>query len=288
MIRITHKKIEGFKPVWAKFRGFSLLFDNPGNSLISMDHNLAQICCSPSSSETDPLELYWALEQSLEEIGGHLLTTNYLFCPLPSSSYHLTVLDGINDGNISNISVKYRPEIIKFIDRIPNSISRIFSSWAKPIQNSRLLTCVFPRITFRFYKLEIWDQQVLIARLIPQENLVKSLKLIELSRYDLAEILLKEFKIKSFPEYSPHISLGYFANQEDAQKAIPWLSNWNNNFARNLAGKTISFSTISLYAFTDMSTYFKNQDSDVRLRDKKRRDSIIDTRRQRLLREIND
>jgi hypothetical protein len=35
VITVTNAKVGGFVPQWAAFRGFSILFDNPGDSLSS-------------------------------------------------------------------------------------------------------------------------------------------------------------------------------------------------------------------------------------------------------------
>src|SRR5438874_2339771 len=63
MITITNEKVAGFDPRWATFRGFSLLFDNPGHSLTPAGEWLNLTC----AVDTDPdLAFYKALRESLD------------------------------------------------------------------------------------------------------------------------------------------------------------------------------------------------------------------------------
>ena len=41
-ISITNQKVAGFIPLWSEFRGFSLLFDNPSDSLSLRGDGAAQ------------------------------------------------------------------------------------------------------------------------------------------------------------------------------------------------------------------------------------------------------
>ena len=119
MITITNEKVAGFEPRWASFRGFSLLFDNPGKSTTPMRDLHRLNCCV----YTEPgLQLYKAFEESLEEIGRDLLMNTYLFCPLPSYSYHVTVWDGVNDSNV-NKAKSDQKTFKDFLDNLPDSFT---------------------------------------------------------------------------------------------------------------------------------------------------------------------
>ena len=84
-----------------------------------------------------------------------------------------------------------------------------------------------------------------------------------------SERLLKEIEnhreelYKNFPtnikysEYTPHVTLGYFANKESAQLATPLVSDWAKTFEEAVKDLTITYHSISLYGFTDMITFFK-------------------------------
>ena len=104
MITITHDKILGFTPRWAPYNGFSLLFDNPDNGFSPLGGvGGFDIPMKLDSVPSDPaLILYQVFIDALNNIDINLLTNTYLFCPLPPSTYHVTVWDGLNVGNISD------------------------------------------------------------------------------------------------------------------------------------------------------------------------------------------
>jgi hypothetical protein len=58
-------------------------------------------------------------------------------------------------------------------------------------------------------------------------------------------------------DYFPHVTLGYFANREQGALARPFLSEWNARFAQRMAGLTLTFTSMSLYGFTDMISFCK-------------------------------
>jgi len=61
-----------------------------------------------------------------------------------------------------------------------------------------------------------------------------------------------------YEKYSPHFTLGYFANKDYGKLFTKDLLNeLGKTFKKNLANQTIKFSSISLYGFTDMTTFFK-------------------------------
>ena len=104
MITITNTKVAGLEAKWASFRGFSLLFDNPGESLSPKETNLKQIDC-PLDEQKD-LQFYRCLNRWIDKVGRQKLINTYMFCPLPFNSYHVTVWDGLNDANVHKISDK--------------------------------------------------------------------------------------------------------------------------------------------------------------------------------------
>lgn len=74
------------------------------------------------------------------------------------------------------------------------------------------------------------------------------------------EALYENFptKIKHF-EYVPHVTLGYFANKESAQLATPLIADWAEIFEEMVSDLTITYHSISLYGFADMTTFFKTK-----------------------------
>ena len=248
MITITNPKLESFTPQWARFHGFSLLFDNPGASL--RDDN------SHTTLVTDPqIEFYAALKQTLQSIGEPMLTNSYLFAPLPYPSYHVTVWDGINDSNLADVNPKHRHDATTLISGLPSSLASK-NALTQFIAASSLLQNQAP-LTFSFDSLQMWGNKVLVATLCPTEESLAPFDTLKLQRANHSHSFAAEFGTAPLAEYRPHVSLGYFANKELAETAINPLTAWQAAFSKSMAQKTISFSSLSLYGFTNMATFIK-------------------------------
>jgi len=252
---ITNAKVAGLEPVWAPYRGFSLLFDNPGESVSPMGEGLARLNCSVNTSSS--LQLYSALAGLLDKIGRDLLMNTYLFCPLPSYSYHVTVWDGPNDGNARNVPPRYRPNLEDFLAGLPNSLLGN-NGFTTEVYDSPLVLRRGWTLEFKFDRLTKWGNQVLVARLAPADkDSEATLRGITADRTDLTTDLQERFGVKTTNGYSPHVSLGYFANREFADLSTPQIDHWTDMVKKEAGNLTITFSSISLYGFTDMATFFK-------------------------------
>lgn len=255
MITITNSKVSGFEPQWAPFRGFSLLFDNPDKSVSSMERDWLKVDC-PSDGNEYP-QLYRGFVEFLNEIGRHSLTNTYLFCHLPSSSYHVTAWDGLNDGNVQGVLASYRLKLGNFLKNLPGSLLAD-KEFTNEIYDSPLITSTNWSITFKFNKLAKWGNQVLVARLMPaDQDSEREFKRIVDDRKALCVRFRERFKVKMRSSYSPHVTLGYFANEEHAELATPQIDRWTKLAKGKVGHQTITFSSISLYGFTDMVTFFK-------------------------------
>ena len=58
-------------------------------------------------------------------------------------------------------------------------------------------------------------------------------------------------------DYSPHVSVGYFANKEYAELATSQIDRWTGLCEKEAGDLTVAFGSISLCGFTDMATFFK-------------------------------
>lgn len=255
MITITNEKVAGFEPRWAPFRGSSLLFDNPGKSTTPMSDLHRLNCCV----YTEPgLQLYKAFAESLEEIGRDLLINTYLFCPLPSYSYHVTVWDGVNDSNVNKVKIDQRT-FKDFLDNLPDSFT-VDTDFIGIIEQSPLVKPNDWSISLEFDSLSKWTNKVLVASLKPANNeSEKFIEWIRQSRRDLSASFQESFGVNLSTDhpYAPHVSFGYFANEEHGELATSRLEHWDELFRQKAKGVTITFRSISLYAFTDMVTSFK-------------------------------
>src|SRR5687768_3467807 len=118
MVEITNRKVAGLEPRWAPFPGFSLLFDNPGGCLTPADGLLHLRC--PVEADPD-LPFYRGLAEGLQQVGLDRLTRAHSFCPLPPASYHVTVWDGCNAGNLQRVAEPARPAFASYLEALPDS-----------------------------------------------------------------------------------------------------------------------------------------------------------------------
>jgi 2'-5' RNA ligase len=255
MITITNNKVLGFVPRWATYPGFSLLFDNPGDSVSPMTEDGGLVKIDNAITDTGELSLYQAFVDTFSELGVPLLTNTYLFCPLPPYSYHLTVWDSINLGNIGSVSNLADREILEpFIFEFPGAFLRE-NRFTEVINASPLVTATDWNISFKFRDLAKWGNSAIVARLKPADAQSEAV----LKRVaDQREALYNKFPVQiSHREFSPHITLGYFGNRESAQLTTPLIDAWTELMQASTDKLSITFNSISLYGFTDMVTFFK-------------------------------
>jgi len=247
---ITNEKVAGFIPRWADFRGFSVLFDAPGAGLTPAGPCLTLSC---DVGADHALGFYRALRDSLACLDPDLLASAYLFCPLPPPSYHVTVWDGANDGNKSFVAPDWLPALDRLLAGLPDALTLPHEMTA-PALASPLVRRGWD-IEFRFSHLSI--RGALVARLVPTEASQEVYAEFVGERHRLNASFDEAFGIVAYEDYTPHVSLGYFANREGAQMARPNLPDWNALFAERMRGLTLTFRRASLYGFTDMATFFK-------------------------------
>jgi hypothetical protein len=253
MISITNEKVAGFDPRWAAFRGFSLLFDNPGMSLTTSGA-LAYIDCDVDGDKD--LLLYKAFRNSLSNIGIDILTNTYLFCPLPPASYHVTVWDGLNDGSVDHVVAAHRSECERFLQGLPLSLCE--SDLFPEIAASKVVSTLDWNIQFRFGRLEKWSNVSIVARLAPGNDAsAEAIGNLTAARATLTADFERRFKIRPQETYVPHVTLGYFANRDLAEQATPFMESWNATFQQGTTDLMMEVHRVSLYGFTDMATFFK-------------------------------
>jgi hypothetical protein len=256
MTTITSKKIASLDPTWASYRGFSLLFDNPGETLSPLGEGLFKLDCS--SSVSSELRFYKALASAQDTIGRDTLANTYLFCPLPPSSYHVTVWDGLNDGNAKDVPADLHAGLDGFLEGFPDSLL-VDNPFTVAAEGSPLVLRTGWSLSFRFAGLIKWGNQVLVACLVPaDEDSKRALEHIIADQEDLSARFQELCGVtRSRHSYVPHVSLGYFANEARAELATPHIAHWSEIIGEALQDTTITFKRIDLYGFTDMATFFK-------------------------------
>lgn len=242
VIQITNPKIAGLDPGWAPFRGFSLLFDNPKD-----------------------LQLYKGFQEFLMRIPKNQLMYAYLFWPLPSDSYYVTVWTGLNESHSQDVLPRHRQDLGDFLSDLPHSL-HTRNVFVQEIDCSSLVTSTYGTVTLRFDKLDIWRNKALVAYLVPAD--IKSeeeFKRIDEARKLLSRTFRDQFGVDIGSDYRPHVTLGYFANESYAELATAQVDQWtkevreimNNPATGTMNEPTIIGSTISLYGFTDAVTFHK-------------------------------
>ena len=252
MFSITNAKVAGFTPRWATFRGFSVLFDNPGDGLVPHGKRLSLACDVDGDAE---LSFYKSLRDGLACLDPNLLTATYLFCPLPPASYHVTVWDGGNDGNVVKAVASHRQMLEQYLAALPDAVEG-----RHEITDLVLASPLIGRrdwgVQFQFDKLVIWNNSAMVARLAPTESAQSVYEQFVAERGRLSASFRGKFGVGASQGYRPHVSLGYFANREGGQMATPCLQEWNRVFEEKMRGLTVTFARASLYGFTDMATFF--------------------------------
>ncbi len=168
MLRITNKKI-GFK----HYPVFSLHFDNTGEYiLVSLGNseNIKKIRCSVNKGSS--LKLYAGIKAGLERIGITELQNKYLFFQLPVYSYHVTVWDGLNEGNKGKISSAHKLKLEDFLMGLPFSLTQDYEFLT--VANSSLLVKKNCDLIFKFTELSVCNNSVLVAKLEAYNNTSKN------------------------------------------------------------------------------------------------------------------
>jgi hypothetical protein len=254
MITVSNAKVAGFVPEWAPFRGFSILFDNPGDSVRPTERYELLAC----DVDSDPaLGFYRALRDALASLDVRLLTHAYLFCPLPPASYHVTVWDGANDGNAQSVAPEHRESIRHLLGDLPAAL-REPPALLQAVRESALVARRDWNLSFRYSRLSLVGRGVLLTELEPATpGDAERLEELVRARAALSALTQATYGFSPYHRYWPHVSLGYFANREHAQLAQPCVAQWSAAFAERLSGHVLSFAHASIYGFSDMATFFR-------------------------------
>jgi hypothetical protein len=244
-------EVPGLKTKWALFRGFSLLFDNPDLELSKGKDQLLDSNVDMFAS----LEFYRRLRDALHDLDINWLVNVTSFCPLPPCTYHITVWDGLNDGNADQFHAEQYDELHNFFDRLPDGLRE--DKFADPARNSALLAMEDLSITFRFSTLENWDNVGILCKPDIIDDDIDVYNKIVTERKLLADLYRERFGISIYQEWFPHITLGYFADQEAGSKTLKHIGSWSDRFKEKMDGLTITYKQIGLYGFTDMATFVK-------------------------------
>jgi 2'-5' RNA ligase len=116
------------------------------------------------------------------------------------------------------------------------------------VTRHQLLANAWAPVTLAFDDLAIWANAVLVARL----RLDADRDHVTTLGTDLNARILSRFGIQASPAYRPHVTLGYFANVQGAERAQRNLREWSLSAANLVGERELRFRSASVYAFTTL------------------------------------
>lgn len=231
MISITNPKLRGLEPRWAPFRGFSIVFDPP---------------------EDDAF--FRALRTGLAALENDALVADFFLRLLPSTSFHVTAWDGVNDGKLAEVVPAYRAAWERFLGA---SAAKPFpEDLFRDVQASDLLACPDWNLRLRCARIEDWSHVSLVARLEPADaETAGRLDQLRAARDALSAAFGRRFGVRPHPDYAPHVTLGYFANADLAAASAPAVARWDAALRAGLAGHVLELRRLHLSVFSDMTSF---------------------------------
>ena len=231
VIAITNSKLAGLEPRWALFRGISLLFVNPTDA-----------------------PLIRALREILSALSADPDSARLGLCTLPPESLHVTAWDGVNDGNLPQVVPAFRGDWARWLDHLhPPDLHH---DLLEEILSSELLSCPDWNLSLRCEQLENWGNVSLVARLGPADApSAESLRRLTRARTDLSNAFDARFGVRPHPDFTPHVTLAYFAHAALAATAASAVDRWNRAGLNLTGGHSLTFHRIAPSVFTDMASF---------------------------------
>lgn len=244
MLVVSEPKIAGLSPRWAPFPGFSLLFDAPDGAY--RREGTAEILDAGGESG-----FLGGLREGMAALDPDLLLQTYGLCPLPPSSYHVTAFDAANLAHLPTCRSESRDALRTLLDRVPD-YGGLDDPLLASVAGGELARTAWD-LEFEFAELMVWG--VLAVRLRPVDE--GAFARFVAARAEGSRHLRAEHGLGAGERFTPHVSLGYFANPQGAELARPRLPAWNAAMRERLEGTRLSFPTASLHGFTTMATFFR-------------------------------
>jgi hypothetical protein len=249
--RITNPKVLDLTPTWRRYRGLSVLFDNPG---MRLGPGVTPLENMPVD-DPEQQRLYDNLADVVASIDADDMREQYGFCPLPRYSYHVTVCDGPNERDIDRSTVPRRAAVAAVVDGLPESLDQVSTALAF-LHHARVLHAVAADpVAFVATGIAIWGH-VMAAQLEPAGQSARvGLDRIARARAELSDDLQAHLGLFT-QAWRPHVSLGYFPNRSAAEAATATLTRWHQALTAQ-PQPTIAFSSAAVYGFTDMVSFFR-------------------------------
>jgi hypothetical protein len=244
---IAHPKIQTMKPVWAKFNGYSLIFD-------SLDTSTAKSAFEFSNDPTT-VAAFKGVAKALRSVGRRNLVRQTLVCLLPKSSYHVTVVDLIHQGNGHRVTEQFKDSVAAVLKRAnPNTpeVDPVFPALGLTGGSNATFD-----LGLEFESITTMEGRALGLRLRPAtQKDERILDELQLWRTELQERVLGAMGLPIRP-FEPHLTLGYFPNEGVLDGQDDLIEEVEKEMAAHLKGKVFRFTDVSLYGFTGMHAFFR-------------------------------
>ena len=251
MIALDNPKIAGLCVRWAEFRGFSLLFDNPGDGGLAADGLLD---CRPDDHPA--LALYAALSHWQDRCGRQTLLLEHGLAPMPPSTFHVTAWDGINAATLAAQTAPVRAAARAWLDALP-ARARWPDELAVCTAAREAIEAVLP-IRFRFAALRNTRGIGIVAELEPADAEQRErFEALQRVRQQHARAARQAWGHAYTTPLEPHVTLGYFLRPVDAERAQPRIGDWDTQLREATDGLSIRFASVGLYGFIDMVRFYR-------------------------------
>ena len=232
MFSITTNKIAGLTPRWARFPGFSLLFDPPSSAL-SSDGGLEFL-----DGDWELGSFFSLAEQGLHTLGLDRLLQTYGFCALPSASYHVTAFDVANVADLRRCRADVRDSLNLTFETLP-AVEALDAGFLVSAVSSELATKAW-NLTFEYGGLRRWGS-VMAIELLPQDD--AQFQAFLSARASLSRRYREAYGVGADESYTPHLSLGYFMNREGSEMAAVRVAEWDDHLRNTLGPAVVTLAT---------------------------------------------
>jgi hypothetical protein len=246
-------KLTGRPPVWAPFAGFSVLFDPPAERGGAPGPG-KRLWTRPRPGGPDFVErLASGLATVLAADGGCF---GEGWAALPPATYHVTVWDGPNDGNLDALFPAVALDVQRFLRGLPGSLAAPPASLQAVAGRSALVASELPPLELRFEALAVIGG-ALVVRLVPSPSSRAAFAALLAARAALSEEAATRLGLAPSPSFAPHVTLGYFVDEESARPARAALDRHERALRAAVDGASLRLTSRSLYAFEDMTTFYR-------------------------------
>lgn len=250
-MNVTNPKLSSVEPTaWAPYPGMSLLYDDAGCVSSQGVQSLERLAVVAARDD----ELYRRLGDAVQEAG---LRDGAGLSLLPVHSYHVTLCDVVNHGNRGRVRAPYRRLVDDSLGDLPDGLLRTDDLMWLMRDPEPAWSVRSDPVRFRVDGLDIRGH-ALVARLTPtSRRSTAAVSHHEAARERFAGRLHTLLGIDVQP-WRPHVTLGYLPNDDlAAQASGHFLDRWQAETLERVDGATIGFVSASVYAFTDMASFWR-------------------------------